>query len=93
MRLDTNKIDETGALALTNGCNFMELRRLSIRSNGFKTAGCQHVQIYAFRNLVELNISRNQINNEGAAKLAGASYLRNLEKLYLDDNFLTEEAA
>jgi len=27
------------------------------------------------------------------AKLAAASYLRNLEKLYLDDNMLTEEAA
>lgn len=51
------------------------------------------MQIYAFRNLIELNISRNQINNEGAAKLAGASYLRNIEKLYLDDNYLTEEAA
>jgi len=45
------------------------------------------------RNLIELNLSRNHIEDEGVVNLAGASYLRNLEKLYLDDNELTTVAA
>ena len=51
------------------------------------------MQIYAFRNLSELNLSRNGVMNEGVAKIADASYMRNLTKIYLDDNSLTEEAA
>lgn len=89
LRLDTNEIEEAGAQALTHNCN-LELRKLTIRSNSFKMKGCQYVQIYAFRDLQELNMSRNGIMNEGVAKLADASYLRNLVKLCLDDNLLSD---
>lgn len=85
LRLDTNGIEDPGALALTHNC-ILELKKLTIRSNRFGTDGCQYVQIYAFRDLQELNLSRNNILNEGVAKLADASYMRNLRKLCLDDN-------
>ena len=78
---------------LTYGCVSMNLKKLSVRQNTFKTKGCQYIQIYPMRGLIELNLSRNQIMDEGVAKLAEASYLRNLTKLFLDDNQLTATAA
>jgi len=45
-----------------------------------------NVQVYAMRNLVELNLSSNDIRDQGVLNLTNASYLRNLKKLLLDDN-------
>ena len=51
------------------------------------------MQVYALRNLTELNLSKNNIKDEGAKNLAIGSYLRNLTKLVIDDNLLTDIAA
>ena len=58
----------------------------------FSSKGCQYIQVYAFRNLTFLNISRNEVADDGIKYLADASYLRNLEHLYADDNKLTEDS-
>jgi len=89
VRLDINKVQEVGAKQLTYSCNLETLEKLSIRGNHFGEKGCLFVQVYALRNLMVLNMSRNDIKDEGVANLAGASYLRNLTKLYIDDNNLT----
>lgn len=48
---------------------------------------------YALRNLVHLNLSRNQIGDKGVLFLSEASYMSNLTHLYLDDNELKAAAA
>ena len=60
-----------------------------MRDNKFGPLGCFYIQVYAFRNLIHLNLSKNNIQNEGVEKLCAASYFRNITKLYLDDNNLT----
>ena len=63
-----------------------------IRGNTLGAKGCLYLQVYALRNLVKINLSRNDIRDEGARNLSQASYMRNLKELYLDDNHLTNEA-
>jgi Ran GTPase-activating protein (RanGAP) involved in mRNA processing and transport len=45
------------------------------------------------RNLIHLNLSRNDIGDKGVLFLAEASYMSNLEVLLLDDNNLTSAGA
>ena len=87
LRIDMNKIDDTKQMAYD--CQLTELQKLSARDNKFKEQGCFYIQIYAFRNLTHLNLSKNCIKDEGVEQLSKASYLRNLVSLHLDDNMLT----
>lgn len=48
---------------------------------------------YAVRNLVVLDLSQNLIGDEGFKSVASASYLSNLDKLFLNDNLLTSVSA
>merc|ERR1712023_69619 len=77
---------------LTKGCKIGQLTSLSVRNNKFGELGCKFIQIYAFKDLVSLNLSRNQITDEGVRNLTTASYLRNIVYMYLDDNELTSES-
>lgn len=45
------------------------------------------------RNLIHLNLARNDIGDKGVLELAEASYMSNLTVLHLGDNNLTEAAA
>lgn len=45
------------------------------------------------RNLIHLNLSRNEVGDKGVMHLAEASYMNNLEYLMLDDNNLGPAAA
>ncbi len=38
---------------------------------------------------MHLDLSKNNVQDDGVEKLCTASYFRNLKKLYLDDNELT----
>jgi Ran GTPase-activating protein (RanGAP) involved in mRNA processing and transport len=87
IRLDMNKIDD--AKQIIYNCQLDKLRKFSVRDNAFGCKGCFYIQVYATRNLLELNLSKNDIQDEGMAFLTGASYLRNLQKLFLDENNLT----
>ena len=61
-----------------------------MRDNELGELGAQFIATtYAMRNLIHLNISRNEIGDKGVMHLAEASYMSNLESLYLDDNNLT----
>jgi Leucine-rich repeat (LRR) protein len=45
------------------------------------------------RNLVSLDLSQNSIGDEGFMNITTASYLSNLNKLYVNDNGLTHLSA
>lgn len=42
LRIDTNGIEEKGAQAFSFGCN-LNLTKLRVRNNNFKTKGCQFI--------------------------------------------------
>ena len=65
-----------------------------MRDNDFQERGAQFIATtYALRNLVHLNLSRNNIGDKGVLFLSEASYMTNLTHLYLDDNELKSAAA
>lgn len=58
-----NKISETKYLAYN--CKLENIQKITVRDNQFGALGCFYMQVYAFRNLVYLNISKNNVTDEG----------------------------
>jgi Leucine Rich repeat len=67
LRLDMNKISETKYLAYN--CKLENIERVTVRDNLFGSLGCFYLQVYAFRNLNYLNISKNNVGDDGVQKL------------------------
>ena len=59
LRVDMNKIDD--AKQITYNCQLDKLQKFSVRDNSFGSKGCFYIQVYALRNLIELNLSKNDI--------------------------------
>jgi Ran GTPase-activating protein (RanGAP) involved in mRNA processing and transport len=65
-----------------------------MRKNGIEIKGAQFVaNSYAVRNLTVLDLSENAILDEGFKQLTIASYLSNLNKLFVNDAGLTSLGA
>jgi len=59
LRVDMNKIDD--AKQITYNCQLDKLRKFSVRDNQFGSKGCFYIQVFALRNLIEINLSKNDI--------------------------------
>jgi len=93
--LGYNKLESAGAIKIAEMSNIRNLRKLSISGNDITEEAAESIGCFLSQNckLEELDLDCNILKATGAIKITKMSNIRNLRKLSISGNDITEDAA
>jgi len=95
LNLGHNKLEAAGAIKIAKLSSITNLRRLNIHGNNITDDAAESVAYFLSQNrkLEEIDLSYNNFKAAGAIKIAELSSIKNLRKLNIHGNSITDDAA